>query len=160
MRRDFIQLSLALQRRAITDDELATLRSHARRVQDTPALALALKQHETPVINATVKKLYQKYPQWLQRYELCDLKTMRDMRSVLGYCLYSVVLDDPDYAKDKMLYWFRTIINAFEFGQEFIDDAYHMLQAETVAALGAEVSAPLATMLDEAIDVFNSPDRG
>ena len=59
-----------------------------------------------------------------------------------------------------MLYWFRTILNAFEFGREFIEDAYRMLQAEVVVQLGQDESAPLAAMLDEAIDVFNSPHIG
>ncbi len=80
------------------------------------------------------------------------------MRSVLGYCLYAVVLDDPDYAKDKMLYWFRTILNAFEFGNAFIEDAYRMLQAEVAAQLDHDMSPPLVAMLEEAITVFNSQD--
>ncbi len=160
MRRDFLHMSVELLQRPITDEELAALRRHAERVRHTPAVALALKHHEQDIVHATVTKLYQRYPQQLERYALTEVKTRRDMRSVLGYCLYSVVLDDPDYAKDKMLYWYRTILNAFEFGQTFVEDAYRLLQAEVVAHLGAETSAPLSVMLDEAIAVFNDPHMG
>lgn len=160
MRHDFIQMSLALLRRAITDEELEALRQHARRVKQTPALAQALKEHEQAIVHATVDKLYQRYPAQLARYEHTEVKTRRDMRTVLGYCLYSVVLDDPDYAKDTMLYWYRTIMNAFEFGGTFVDEAYHLLQAEVATQLGTKLSAPLTAMLDEAIAVFTSPHMG
>ena len=158
MKTAFRDMSSHLMQRAINDEELDALRRHAKWVKQTPALALALKQHEFAIVRATVDQLYEKYPDYLQRYEQCELKTMRDMRSVLGYCLYSVVLDDPDYAKDKMLYWFRTILNAFEFGNTFIEDAYRMLQAEVASQLGPDVSPPLVAMLEESIAVFNSPD--
>ncbi len=54
-----------------------------------------------------------------------------------------------------MLYWFRTILNAFEFGNAFIEDAYRMLQAEVAAQLDHDMSPPLVAMLEEAITVFN-----
>ncbi len=158
MKTAFKEMSAQLMQRAVTDEELDALRRHAKWVKATPGLALALKQHEAAIVQATVKQLYAKYPAYLQRYQDCDLKTSRDMRSVLGYCLYAVVLDDPDYAKDKMLYWFRTILNAFEFGHAFIEDAYRMLQAEVTSQLGSEISVPLVAMLEESINVFNSPN--
>lgn len=92
IRRDFLHLSVELLQRSITDEELAALRSHAEHVRHTPAVALALKHHEQDIVHATVTKLYQRYPQQLERYALTEVKTRRDMRSVLGYCLYSVVL--------------------------------------------------------------------
>ncbi len=158
MKTAFRDMSLQLMQRAINDEELDALRRHAKWVKQTPTIALALKQHESSIVHATVNKLYAKYPDYPQRYQDCELKTARDMRSVLGYCLYAVVLNDPDYAKDKMLYWFRTILNAFEFGNTFIEDAYRMLQAEVSSQLGHEASPPLVAMLEEAITVFNAPN--
>ncbi len=158
MKAAFMDTSAKLMHRAINDEELEALQHHAQRVRQTPPIALALKQHESAIVHATVKQLYAKYPDYLQRYRECELKTARDMRSVLGYCLYAVVLDDPDYAKDKMLSWFRTILNAFEFGNAFIEDAYRLLQAEVAAQLGPDTSPPLIAMLEEAIAVFNSQD--
>ena len=160
MRQDFVHMSLELHQRAISDDELTTLRRHAEQVRQAPEIAHALKQHEHEIVHATANKVYQKYPERLQQYEQAKLKTLRDMRSVLGYCLYSVVLDDPDYAKNTMLYWFRTILNSFEFGHDFIEDAYRMLQAEVTAHLRPAEAAPLVGMLDDAIAVFTSPNMG
>lgn len=158
MKTIFKDMSAQLMQRPMNDEELDALRRHAKWVKQTPPIALALKQHESTIIHATVKQLYAKYPNYLERYRNCELKTARDMRSVLGYCLYAVVLDDPDYAKDKMLYWFRTILNAFEFGNSFIEDAYRMLQAEVATHLSNDTNPPLMAMLEEAITVFTSPD--
>ncbi|WP_089721443.1 hypothetical protein [Candidatus Entotheonella palauensis] len=158
MKAIFKDMSAHLMHRPMKDEELDTLRRHAKWVKQTPSIALELKQREPAIVYATVKQLYAKYPEYLERYQNCELKTARDMRSVLGYCLYAVVLDDPDYAKDRMLYWFRTILNAFEFGNAFIEDAYRMLQAEVAAQMSEDTSPPMMAMLEEAITVFTSPE--
>lgn len=156
MRKDLTTLAIELERRALTDDDIRALRSHAQRRAAVTALAGELKAHEHRIVSGAVRDLYAKYPEKLTAYVGCDEKTRRDMKLVLRYCLYSIVLDDPDYAKDKMFYWFRTILNAFSFGKEFIEDAYRFAQKHAKERLSPEAAQRLNAEIDEAIAVFNS----
>ncbi len=84
MKTIFRDTSAKLMQRTINDEELDALKRHAKWLKQTPPIALALKQHESAIVHATVKQLYVKYPNYLQRYQECELKTARDIRRVLG----------------------------------------------------------------------------
>lgn len=156
MRKDLLDMGVQLDRRPLADADLAVLRRRAERMGRAAATASALKKHEAVIVDHAVRDLYAKYPAKLKQFPLCDEKTRRDMKLVLRYCLYSVLLDDPEYAKDRMFYWFRTILNAFAFGKEFIEDAYRIAQGHIRTHLAAEDSDAMNAMVDEAIAVFNS----
>ncbi|MBC7473225.1 MAG: hypothetical protein H7263_02955, partial [Candidatus Sericytochromatia bacterium] len=40
------------------------------------------------------------------------------------YCCQSMIQDDPDFLKDQLLFWFRTIIQSFGFERGVIRDTY------------------------------------
>ncbi len=156
MRHDFTELSQELEVRPINNNEIAELREHASAVRTSASTAQQLKELEFTIIHATIGELYKKYPHKLEEFQGCKEKTLRDMKLVMRYAIYSIVLDDPQYAKDRMYIWFRTILNAFEFGKEFIEDAYRMAQKRCDQYLGQMEAKQVSFMVDEAVEVFNS----
>jgi hypothetical protein len=155
MKQEFIDLSIKLHHKPLDAGDLASLRAHAEAVRKSESTARQLKDAEHVIVFATMGQLYKKYPQKIDAYWQTEAKTLRDMKLVMRYCLYGVVLNDPEWPKQKMFWWFRTILNAFEFGKDFIEDAYRMAQQRTLKALGAEEGPAISRMIDVAIDTFN-----
>lgn len=155
MRKDLEAIAAALHARHATDEEIVALRRHAQAVAASASTAEQLKDKEYSIVHAAMGELYKKWPDKRTAFRSCEEKTLRDMKLVMRYCLYSAVLDDPDYAKDRMLFWFRTILNAFEFGHEFIEDAYRMAQKRVNQQLGKSEAESISYMIDESIAVFN-----
>jgi len=156
MRHDLQDIATALHTRPITDEELTALRSHATAVGSSASTAEQLKEKEFTVVHAAMAELYRKWPEKKTAFQGCEEKTLRDMKLVLRYCLYSAVLDDSSYAKDRMLYWFRTILNAFEFGKDFIEDAYRFAQKRVNQQLSAAEAKSISFMIEESISVFRN----
>ena len=154
MRNDIRELGHVLRDRGVEAADVNMLREHARRVAHGAAVARALNGQEHAVARASMERLYQKYPQQRDRYPDCESKTVRDMKLVLRYCAYSIALDDPEYAKQRMFYWLRTIFNAFQFGNGFIEDAYRLVQANATAGLEPDLAAPVERSLDEVIEIL------
>lgn len=158
MRKDFITLSSELQTRPISAQDIAVLRANAAAVRGAVPLLQEVKEHGRAMIAATTQELFQRHPDYLTRYKLCVEKATRDMYLVLGYAVYSAILNDPDYQKDRMLIWFRTIIKAFDFGDAFITFAYRLLQKNATARLSPESARILNLHIEEAISIFTSPN--
>jgi hypothetical protein len=156
MRKDLIKIATELYSRPISDADVQTLRDHARRVAVGGSLAVQAREKEHTIIYASVGELYKKYPERRHAYVDCEEKTLRDMKLVMRYSVYAAVLDDLDYGPDRMFAWFRTIINAYEFGRELMEQAYRIVQRRAIGALGPEEAQALNRQLDKAIDVFNS----
>lgn len=156
MRKDFRRIAGELHRRPISDGELEALRASAAAAHVGASLAVEAREREHTIVYAAVGELYKKHPEKRTQYVGCEEKTLRDMKLVMRYCVYSAALDDKDYARDRMHYWFRTILNAFAFGREFIEDAYRIVQKRATASLGKSESTALNRMVDDAIEVYNS----
>ncbi|MDX2177774.1 MAG: hypothetical protein SF028_15030 [Candidatus Sumerlaeia bacterium] len=156
MRKDFRKTAQQLHARPISDGELAALRESAANARTGAALAVQAREREHTIVYASVGELYKKYPEKRTMYAGCEEKTLRDMKLVMRYCVYSAALDDPDYARDRMHYWFRTILLAFNFGREFITDAYRIVQKRAATAIAPAENKVLHAMVDDAIQVYNS----
>jgi len=156
MRKDLRKMTPSLYRQGVTDEQLASLRQHANNIELGASLAVEAREKEHSIVYASCAQILKKYPQKRVQYKGCDEKTLRDMKLVMRYCVYSGVLDDADYARDKMHYWYRTIINAFGFGQEFIEDAYRTVQRRAEKTMNPAEFSVLSAMIDDAIAVYNS----
>lgn len=106
------QLSNATDGRYATDDELKFLDGYARsfylRVQTYQRLQVA----EVMIVQQVLNKVKKLDPVSFQR-EHTEAKWKRDTVRVLRYSAIALLLDDPDTLRERLLYWFRTIMKAF-----------------------------------------------
>lgn len=156
MRNDFQKLSQELMKRPINDGDLEKIREHAQGVRKGVSVGFDYKDKQGQIIDRTVRDVYAKYPQKEKEYRECREKTARDMHLVGGYNVYSALLDDPDYQKNKMLIWFRTVLKNYKFGDDFIADAYRMMGANVEKFMKPETAAQQQKLIDDAIEVFVS----
>jgi hypothetical protein len=100
--------------RHFTDEEfelyLAIVPEHAHRV----AVAREMKAHDAQAVRAVITELYTIYP-YEQYHQLAMPKCIRDVRYVTAYATLSMLMGDPQWFNDKLLIWFKTILQAFEF---------------------------------------------
>ena len=82
-----------------------------------------IESKEAIMIAKCVDNMLKNYP-GMSKYDYVKEKTTRDMSIVLRYCCQSMVKDDPDFLKDQLLFWFRTIIQSFGFEKGVIRDTY------------------------------------
>ena len=156
MRKDIRRLAVEAQARPLTNEDVAMLKEHAQRVSDSLLIADECKEKEYMVIYPTYSETYKKWKEKLQEFKNYPEKVLRDTKLVYRYCIYSVILDDPDYSQDRMNYWFRTIINAFGFGQELMADTYMAMQRRADRFLGSNRCQPMHDMLDQTVAVWKS----
>lgn len=149
-------LSQEILGRPIQASDIKLLKAHSQRIRVGASATLQFKDEQGKIIDKTVREIYEKYPEKINMYRDCEAKTARDMHLVLGYCVYSLLLDDHDYAKERMLYWFRTVLKNYEFGDSFIADCYEILKTNVAKHLEENESTAMNLMIDESIAIFVS----
>lgn len=106
------KLSSATDGRYATDDELKFVDDYAHsfylRVQTYQRLQLA----EGLIVQQVLAKVRKLDPDSFQREHL-EMKWKRDTIRVLRYSAVALLLDDTNTLRDRLLYWFRTIMKAF-----------------------------------------------
>jgi len=76
--------------------------------------AKACYRFEAEVVDATVDAIFEAYP-YRDHHSLSTDKCARDITNVSTYAVHSMLLDDPDWFKDKLLLWLKTILQSFDF---------------------------------------------
>lgn len=98
--------------RYATDDELEFVDSYAHsfylRVQTYQRLQVA----EGLIVQQVLAKVRKLDPGSFQ-HEQMEMKWKRDTIRVLRYSALTLLLNDPDTLRERLLYWFRTIMKAF-----------------------------------------------
>jgi hypothetical protein len=67
---------------------------------------------ETTVVTLTVKQVFFLYP-FPKYHELAKDKAIRDVGLVSSYAVQSMLMADPEWFRDKLLIWLKTILQAF-----------------------------------------------
>ncbi|MCC5840780.1 MAG: hypothetical protein JJT96_11695 [Opitutales bacterium] len=100
--------------RHLNDEEMRTYLSV---VPDETARAQAareVKNVDGGVVKKTIKGIYEIYP-YEQKHALAMAKCVRDVRYVTAYATMAMLMDDPDWFRDKLLVWMKTIIQSFRY---------------------------------------------
>lgn len=69
---------------------------------------------ELAVAAKTIKQVFSLYP-YPKFHELPLDKCIRDVSYVSVYATHSMMLDDPDWFRDKLLIWLKTILQSFTY---------------------------------------------
>ncbi len=78
------------------------------------AAAKEIMSVELEVVTKTVRQVLTVYP-FAKFHELPRDKCTRDVSYVSAYATHSMLLADPDWFRDKLLIWFKTILQAFSY---------------------------------------------
>jgi Phycobilisome protein len=108
------QMFIESESRHLDNSELklycTTLPEHINRAK----AAHEIKLVQAEVVDLTVKEIFAMYP-FLTHHELADGKAHRDINYVSTYVTTAMLMDDPEWLRDKFLIWLKTILQAFSF---------------------------------------------
>ncbi len=75
-----------------------------------------IKAVQAEVVDMTLKEIFAMYP-FAQNHELAHGKCYRDVNYVGAYVTLAMLMDDPEWLRDKLLIWLKTMLQAFCFPQ-------------------------------------------
>lgn len=84
---------------------------------DAEPLGLAseeIKKIVNQVVKKVISRIYEIYP-YEEKHQLAMAKCVRDVRYVVAYATLSMLMRDPDWFRDKLLLWMKTIIQSFGY---------------------------------------------
>ena len=108
------QLFKQAESRHLTDDELQRYLSAASGYAAHAQAAQEIAKAEAWVVRKTLKEIFEVFP-YAEHHKFSSEKCTRDVSYVSAYATLSMLMDDPQWLNDKLLYWLRTILHAFEF---------------------------------------------
>jgi Phycobilisome protein len=100
--------------RHLTPQEYANYLSWAPSGNERSAAAREIMEVELEVVTKTIKQVFSIYP-YPKYHELPMEKCIRDVSYVSVYATHSMLLDDPDWFRDKLLIWLKTILQSFSY---------------------------------------------
>lgn len=85
-----------------------------------------IKAVANQVVKKVITRIYELYP-YEQFHEMAMPKCVRDVRYVVAYAVESMLMNDPDWFRDKLLIWLKTILQSFEYPdlREGTTERYH-----------------------------------
>ncbi len=96
--------------------------------------AAEIRDVEGPIVRKIVRQIFDAYP-FDAHHDLAVMKATRDIRMVVIYASLSMLLGDPDWFKNKLLFWMKKIIQAFEFPDKLPNKQYIFKDSENQAAI-------------------------
>jgi len=69
---------------------------------------------EVKTVTLVLQEVFSIYP-YENHHQFALAKCTRDVRYVSAYAVLAMLMNDPQWYKDKLLYWLQTILHAFEF---------------------------------------------
>ncbi|GAB4376112.1 MAG: allophycocyanin subunit alpha [Elainellaceae cyanobacterium] len=114
--------------RYASDTELLFLTDYIQSFELRLQTYLRMQELETTLIQQTYLRMRSINPA-LFNYGRADLSTKwrQDTIRVLRYTAITILVDDPDTLKEQLLFWFQTVMRAFE-AQSTCDVTYQTLQ--------------------------------
>jgi hypothetical protein len=111
---EIAELFRIAESRHLTEEELAHYLSIAPEYADRVEAAREIAAAELTVVTNTVKQVFFLYP-YPKYHEFAKDKAIRDVSYVSAYATHSMLMDEPDWFRDKLLIWLKTILGAFSY---------------------------------------------
>lgn len=118
----------------------------------------SIQQHEANVVKATMDALWEKYPDMKTRHVDGYKKGTRDLTLVLRYNALAMVRDSVEFLDQKLLFWFRTIISAFEMNEP-LQFAYQQLSRELQNHLDGEDFKLVEPFISRTLEILASGEE-
>lgn len=137
MNAEFNKMFSQAEGRYLEPTEQAALIDYATSLEARLAAMRAIQEHEGAIVDACVSAMLEEQPEMYERHMNVREKATRDMTLVLRCCAMAMVRDSEDYLEQRMLPWFRTIINAFDM-LSAVERSYRELLGQAEAHLDAD----------------------
>ena len=108
------QLFLNAESRHLNEAEFQQYLALVPNHTDQVAAAREIMATELNVVTTTIKQVFFQYP-FSKYHELPKDKCIRDVSYVSAYATHSMLMDDPDWFRDKLLIWLKTILKSFSY---------------------------------------------
>ena len=122
-----------LRDRYPTADERDRLTEYAAGVRGRLAAMQEIQRVEREIIDATLDKIKQHYPNFLRYHAVGWEKGYRDLQLLLQFNAQAMFLDDRKWLDDQVLTWTRTIFKSLNFTPKFLRDSYTLLREDVRA---------------------------
>lgn len=118
-----------------------------------------IKAVEQEIVEAVFKKLQASYAQLLViKGEDMQVKWKQDTLRVLRHSAMTVLLDDPELLRQQFLYWFQTIMQAFN-AEEACNVTYLLMQDVVRDILPHDVADLLCPILEMNRNLLRPQDK-
>ncbi len=117
------QMILNCQQKHAEDEELDLYLQIAPENEARVRAAREIREVETPIVRKVVKRIFEVYP-YEQHHELAVTKATRDVKMVVLYAALAMLVGDPQWMRDKLLLWMRSILNSFRFPDKLPNREY------------------------------------
>lgn len=130
---------------------LVIARSYERRL----AVCVALEAKESVIARRATELTMAKYPKFRERH-MADEKSMRDMSLVLRYVAHSLLRNDEEFLREKLLYWMQGVFASKGFG-EVTRSAYHFVRSVVAEELAPADAVEVNRFVDVIIESCSRP---
>lgn len=117
--------------------------------------AREVKGIDGQVVKKIIKEIYAIYP-YEQKHQLAMAKCIRDVRYVTAYATNCMLMNDPDWFRDKLLLWMKTIIQSFGYPdipagttRRYFSDPEILAHVETLASHQRSIYETYRGILEE-----------
>jgi hypothetical protein len=117
-----------LRDRYPTAEERDRLTAYAGGVRSRLAAVQELESVERVVIEVTLERIRELYPNFTRYHAVGWEKGYRDMQLLLQYMAKAMLVDDVRLLDDQVLTWVRTIFKSLNFTPKFLRDSYTLLR--------------------------------
>jgi hypothetical protein len=142
------QLGSSSDGRFASDDELQFMDTYISSFEKRVDAYRRIKAVEKEIVESVLTKMKTSYPNLLlPKGEDMQNKWKQDTFRVLRHSAMTVLLDDPEQMRQQFLYWFQTIMKAFN-AQEACNVTYVLMQDVVREILPKDVSDLLCPVLE------------
>ncbi len=134
--------------------EQSELIDFANSLEDRLRAMRSVQQHESQVIKAAMESLWDEYPEMKTEHVDAYERGVRDMTLVLRYTALAMVRDSEAFLEQKLLHWFKTILEAFDMSEP-VAFAYRCLRDELQQAMPAEDFALLDPFIERTCEILS-----
>ena len=140
-----------LRDRYPTSEERDRLTNYATGVRGRLSAVQELESVERVVIEVTLERIKELYPNFTRYHAVGWEKGYRDMQLLLQYIAKAMLVDDVRLLDDQVLTWVRTIFKSLNFTPRFLRDSYTLLRESVKVAVKPRTYALLEPYLTHTI---------
>jgi hypothetical protein len=118
-------------------------------------VARLVEQKEDEIVRYAIDEVKRRYPNFQALHDRAYEKGYRDFQLVVRYNVQGMLMEDLDVASEKLLYWFRTIVNALGMTPAFMRDSFTALREGFRLKLPAEAFTLMEPYLTRTIEVIS-----
>jgi len=117
-----------------------------------------LQRHEASIAKELTDRIVDVYPKIAARIEGYE-KTERDLLLILRYCGQAMLRNDPQFLNDQLLYWLKTMLQAFKLGENVLRDSYVWMKEISQTKLDAKSYALLEPYMNLVLDIVSEGEN-